>query len=132
VFVSGFFLINFAVGAAVAAVVAFLGYDFVWQLIAFIAVSVVMMIFMRPMANRLTRAGGHNRWGIDRVVGKQAVVLVAIDPLLALGRVRVDREEWQAASVDGTPIAAGALVEVVSVEGTHLKVRPATPNPVPQ
>lgn len=123
VFVSGFILFGFAVGAAVAALIAFLGYSPLWQIGAFLAISFLMIVLMRPLANRLTRAGGHNRWGIDRVVGKRAVVLVAIDPLEARGRVRVDREEWQAASIDGIPIPQGATVEVVSVEGTHLKVR---------
>jgi membrane protein implicated in regulation of membrane protease activity len=78
---------------------------------------------MRPIAARLTKAGGANTVGIDRVLGKKAVVLIAIDPLLARGRVRVDREEWQATSVDGSPIPEGAVVDVVDVDGTKLRVR---------
>lgn len=132
VFVSGFVLFGFAVGAAAAAIVSFLGYSFLWQLGVFTAVSLAMIVLMRPLSVRLTRAGGHNRWGIDRVVGKQAVVLIGIDPLRAVGRVRVDREEWQATSSDGKVIPAGEMVEVVSVEGTHLKVRTlSTPAHIP-
>lgn len=123
IFVSGFLLACFAAGAAAAALVGFLGYDFMWQAGAFLVVTVLVLIFLRPLAERLTRAGGVNTVGIDRVIGKDAVVLVAIDPLAAVGRVRIDREEWQATSADGVPIPAGAVVKVLDVVGTRVRVR---------
>ncbi len=122
VFVSGFVMMCFAAGAAAASVAAFMGYDVIWQLGAFIVVTIAAVLLMRPLAARLTRTGGQNKWGIDRVVGKQAVVLIEISPLQARGRVRVDREEWQATSADGHPIPVGAVVTVLGVEGTHLRV----------
>ncbi len=134
IFVSGFVLVCFAAGAAAAALAAFLGYGFAWQLGAFIAVSLAAVLLMRPFAERLTRSGGANPVGIDRVIGKQAVVLIAIEPHAARGRVRVDREEWQATSADGAPIPAGAIAVVLSVVGTRLVVRqsgPSLADPVP-
>lgn len=122
IFVSGFVMMCFAAGAAAAAVAAFLGYGLIWQMVAFIVVTIAAVLLMRPLATRLTRVGGRNKWGIDRVVGKQAVVLIEISPLQARGRVRVEHEEWQATSADGQPIPAGALVTVLGVEGTHLRV----------
>lgn len=123
VFVSGFVLICFAVGSAAASLVAFMGYGSIPQLLAFIAVSLVMVGLMRPLSVRLTRAGGRNTVGIDRVIGRPATVLIAIDPHQARGRVRIDREEWQAMSEDDTPIPVGEVVEVLGVEGTRVKVR---------
>ena len=38
------------------------------------------------------------------------------------GLVRVHREEWRAESVDGSGIAAGAVVKVVEQRGTRLVV----------
>ena len=38
------------------------------------------------------------------------------------GRVRVEREEWRAESVDGSEIAVGATVHVLRVDGTRLIV----------
>lgn len=123
VFASGFVLACFAAGAAAAALVGFLGYDPTWQLGAFLLVTVLVLIFLRPLAARLTREGGVNTVGIDRVIGKDAVVLVAIDPLAAVGRVRIDREEWQASSADGVPIPVGTVVKVLGVDGTRVRVR---------
>jgi membrane protein implicated in regulation of membrane protease activity len=123
VFVSGFVLACFAAGAAAAALLGFLGYDPAWQVGAFLLVTILVLIFLRPLAARMTQEGGPNTVGIDRVIGQEAVVLVAIDPIAAVGRVRVNREEWQASSADGVPIPAGAVVKVLSVEGTRVRVR---------
>jgi membrane protein implicated in regulation of membrane protease activity len=122
VFVSGFVLMCFAAGAAAASIAAFMGYGIIWQMVAFITVTIVTVLLMRPLAARLTRKGGQNSWGIDRVVGQQAVVLIEIDPRAARGRVRVNREEWQATAADGQPIPAGTVVTVLGVDGTHLRV----------
>ncbi len=129
IFISGFVLVCFAVGAAGAAVAAFLGFSVVWQLGAFIVLSLASVLLMRPFADRVTRAGGSNPVGIDRVLGKSAVVLIDIDPQSARGRVRVDREEWQATSADGSTIPAGSRAEVLSVVGTRLVVRQSAPPP---
>lgn len=123
VFVSGFVLICFAAGAAAGALVAFMGYELIWQVLVFMAVSLITVMLMRPLSVRLTREGGRNTVGIDRVIGRPAIVLIDIDPPQARGRVRIDREEWQAISDDGSLIPAGELVEVLSVEGTRVRVR---------
>jgi membrane protein implicated in regulation of membrane protease activity len=131
IFVSGFVLVSFAAGAAAAALSAFLGYGVVWQLGAFISVTLATVLLMRPFADRVTRASGPNSVGIDRVLGKPAVVLIAVDPIEARGRVRVDREEWQATSSDGLHIPVGAQVQVLGVVGTRLVVRQTAPPPPP-
>lgn len=123
IFTAGFFLICFAIGAAAAGVLAYLGYGIAWQLIAFIGVSVAVLALLRPFAHRVS-SQAENVFGIDRVIGKEAIVTVAIDPTRAHGRVRVEREEWIAESEDGQPIPDGTKVTVLSVNGTRLRVRP--------
>lgn len=122
IFTAGFFLVCFGIGAAVAALLALLGVDAVWQLAAFIGASLVALAFLRPLA---TRVGAQvaNPGGIDRVVGKQAVVLEEINPHAASGRVRIEREEWRADSLDGHTIAKDAVVKVIGVSGTRVLVR---------
>lgn len=122
-FTAGFVLMCFGVGAAVAALLAFLGLGLAWQLAAFIVVSALAVVLSRPFAERVTGRQPQGV-GIDRVLGKSAIVIEAIDPVTAQGRVRVDREEWRADAVDGAAIPVGATVEVVGVEGTRLRVRP--------
>jgi membrane protein implicated in regulation of membrane protease activity len=125
IFTSGFFLICFGVGAAVAAVAGFLGFSPLVQFAVFIVASGATLFLVRPFASRVSNPNTHTV-GIDRVLGREAIVLETIDPAHGSGVVRVGHEPWSADSADGIPIATGTIVQVVEVEGTHLKVRVAT------
>ena len=124
-----FFLLPFAVGAAAAAVLAFAGVEVAWEWLGFVGVSVAMLFALRPLARRLDRDGPVDGIGSRRLIGRSAVVLREIpggpDDL---GLVRVDREEWRAASADGTAIGEGAIVKVAGVEGTRLLVTKEGPS----
>lgn len=106
-----------------AAVVAFLGATLLWQAIVFVAVFGLLLLIVS-----LVSPPGENThetvYGIDRVVGKEAVVLVAIDPKVAQGRVRVEREIWPADSESGQPIPDGSTVQVLAIRGERVLVRP--------
>lgn len=123
IFTAGFVIICFGVGAALAAVLAFLGFGVLWQMVAFIAGSAIAVVLSRPFANRIS-GQQTNTVGIDRVLQKDAIVTVAIEPANASGRVRVEREEWLADTVDGSMVPVGSKVKVVEVDGTRLLVQP--------
>lgn len=122
IFTAGFVLACFGLGAAVAAGLSFAGVGPVWQLASFVVVSAAAVLLSRRFAERVS-AQQAEQVGVDRVLGKRAVVIETIDPSSARGRVRVDREEWRAESADGEAISEGATVEVLAVEGTRLRVR---------
>ena len=123
VFTAGFVLACFGIGALAAAIPAFLGLGLVWQLLVFIIVSTVAVLFSRRFADRVT-GDQPQGLGIDRVLGKRALVIEDIDPHSPSGRVRVDVEEWRADSESGSAISKGTIVEVLAVDGTRLRVRP--------
>ncbi|HEY53093.1 MAG TPA: NfeD family protein [Caldilineae bacterium] len=120
----GFVLAAFGVGALAAFLVALLGFDLQWQLLVFVVVSAISVVLSRRFADRVTGEQAEGV-GVDRVLGKYAVVLTPIEPREAKGRVRVEREEWRAESEDGQVIPVDTIVQVVRVEGTRLIVRPA-------
>jgi membrane protein implicated in regulation of membrane protease activity len=124
IFTAGFFLICFGIGAAIAAIAAFLGFAPLAQFATFLLASTVVLLLLRPLANRIANPHAP-AVGIDRLLGKHGIVLETIDPARGVGVVRVNHEPWSADSADGIPIAAGTMVLVVGIEGTHLKVRMA-------
>lgn len=67
-------------------------------------------------------------WKLENVVGTEAVVIRALDPI---GIVRAHREQWSARSAAGT-IAEGARVRVTGVQGLTLQVEPLEAAPVSQ
>lgn len=129
----GFFLLPFAAGALVAAVLAFAGVAFVWQLAAFTAVSVVGFVALRPVAHRLDQSVPDHGVGARRLVGQPASVIADIAPG-GVGMIRHGGEEWRAVSTDGSAIATGTNVIIRKIEGTRAHVEradadhPATDN----
>ena len=122
IFTAGFFLLWFGIGAAVAGVLALSGIDTIWQILAFVVVSLLLFFSTRTFVRRFTRPQPAGI-GADRYAGKQGVVLEEINALRNSGRVQLGSEEWRAESeVDGDTISAGSLVTVVRLNGTKLVV----------
>ena len=119
-----FFLLPFAIGAAVAAVLAVLDVAISIEWIVFIVVSIGFLLGLRPVARRLDRDEPVQGIGARRLIGEQGSVIEAIPAGGELGLVRVHREEWRAETVEGTPLDAGTPVRVVEVRGTRVIVHP--------
>ena len=120
-----FFLLPFALGGAVAAVLAFAGVNVGIEWLAFVAVSVAGVVATRPLARRLDTGSPANGIGARRWIGQTATVLETIpDGPHETGLVRLGREEWRAESLEGVPIDPDTVVKVVDVTGTRLVVWP--------
>jgi membrane protein implicated in regulation of membrane protease activity len=120
-----FFMVSFAVGALFACILAFAGAGVGWEWAAFVIVSAIALAALVPIGRRLNAKGGSDsRVGSTRLNGRRAIVLQEIPSgPHATGRVRVEREEWRAESVDGGSIDPGKTVVVLRVDGTRLIVR---------
>lgn len=118
-----FFLAPFAVGAGVAAILAFSGAPVGLEWVVFVAISVAAFAGLRPIAKRLDREGPVLGIGSHRQVGQNARVLAAIDGTREGGSVMLGTEEWRAESTEGEVIPVGSTVSVIEVRGTRLLVR---------
>lgn len=116
-----FFLAPFAVGAAVAAILAFAGVDLAWEWIAFLVISLGAFMALRPLAKKLNDEPGTSGVGSMRLIGRSAVVVEEITPTRS-GLVQVDHETWRADAADRSTIPAGSEVTVALVEGTRVIV----------
>lgn len=119
-----FFLAPFAIGAGIAAILAFADASLAWQWAAFVGISLATLFALRPLARRLDAQGSSDGVGARRLIGREGVVLSLIsagEP----GIVRVEREEWRADSVDHATIPEGTSVRITEVEGTRVIVTPS-------
>ena len=125
-----FFLAPFAIGAAAAAILAFVGVGVGGEWAAFLGVSVVVFLALRPLARKLDTEGPVLGIGSNRQVGQRAKVVESIDGEHDHGTVMLGPERWRAESVDGQPIAVDTTVVVTAVRGTRVIVSPAYDQPV--
>lgn len=122
IFTAGFFLLWFGIGAAAAGILALLGLGIGWQLAAFVVISGVLFVVSRRFAEKFSKQQPPGI-GADRFIGRQGMVLEAIDNANDTGRIRLQKEEWRGESETGEIIPVGSRVEVVRLEGTHLVVK---------
>ena len=115
----GLYLLPFALGAALAAVVGLLGVGALLAGVVFIAASGIVVGTLRPVARRHRRLSPAIRTGAAALVGRRAMVLERIANDEGVGCVRVEGGEvWTARSYDEDEIIdVGERVEVVEIRG---------------
>ena len=119
---AGLVSIWFVAGAAAALVGALLGAGVGAQVALFLLVSAAALAVTRPLVRRFA-SGKAVPTNADRVLGSLAKVTETIDNGNSTGAVYADGKTWTARSGDGTVIPAGAVVEVLRMEGVKLYVR---------
>lgn len=118
----GLTTIWFAAGALAALAANVLGANLIIQIIIFLAVSVVLLIFTRPWAEKhLNRK--RVRTNYEREIGKVIRITEKVDNLDQTGKSVVDGQEWTVRSKNDSEIfEAGALARVAAVSGVKLIV----------
>jgi len=117
---TSFYLLPFAVGAT-AAWLANLLHGPLWlQWTLCIAVSLLALVLLRPIAKRIQNKE-NPAVGVDRLVGMLGEIIEGNAPA-GEQRVRVAREVWNATVLGEQNLPIGTYVQVVSVDGVHLVV----------
>jgi len=114
----------FAGGALVALGAAAFRLPIAVQVILFFAVSLLLLIFTRPVAVKYFNKD-RIKTNAESIVGRQAIVVSEIDNLQGIGQVTVSGQEWSARSIDDdVKLSVGTVVNVVAINGVKLMVKP--------
>lgn len=119
-FTMGLTTIWFTVGGVAACIVALIGGPLLVQGIVFLAVSIILLYFTRPLAEKRLRIG-HEKNNIDLMIGKVGLVIEEIKPFHT-GQVKVGGQIWTAISHDNRTIEKDQMVKVMKIEGVKLIV----------
>jgi len=111
----------FAAGALAALAAALLGGPLWLQVALFLAVSILCLLAVRPLARRHLNSKVEAT-NADRAIGQEAQVTEDIDNIHGKGAVTIRGVAWTARSEDGSPIPAGAMVRVLRIEGVKVFV----------
>ena len=114
----------FAGGALVALFVAVLNGPVALQIVLFVLVSLLMLFFTRPIAVKYFNKE-RVKTNAESLVGKSAIVTADIDNIQGVGQAIVGGQEWSARSYDDdVRISTGTVVEILSINGVKLIVKP--------
>ncbi len=121
-FSGDFFIMCFAIGAAVSLLCALCGLSLTAQIIIFSVASVLSVLFVRPVALKYFHRNDPQRASnADALLGREGRVSQTI-VAGGDGRVAIDGDDWKAVSADGSAIAQGTPVRVVGRESIIITV----------
>lgn len=112
----------FAAGALVAMLASALGAELWLQIVVFLAISAVLLVFVRQISQKLITPK-IEATNADALIGKIAIVTEEVDNDAGKGEVKVEGKAWTARSETGRNVAIGAKVEIVKIEGVKLIVK---------
>lgn len=111
----------FAAGALVSFFTSIAGGGTAVQIILFFDVSIVMLLLLRPFAQKRFNTD-RIRTNAESLIGETGIVLEPIDNIHARGRVIVRGQEWAARTVNGECLEKDARVTVNDISGVKLMV----------
>lgn len=112
----------FAVGAIAGLIACAFKLQIWLQILIFVGVSAVALVATRPFVKRFTKVDKEPT-NADRYIGKNAVVVEAIDNIHGKGAVTIGGLEWTARTTDGSTVEKDEIVTVESIEGAKLIVK---------
>ncbi len=119
---AGFVLGSLSVAAFITAIVAYIGFPIEFQLIVFIASSLVLFFTLRPIAKKYLAPKKKIETNVHRLIGKKAVVIETIDNFRQTGRVKIDGDDWRARTESQEVIPVGREVIIKVVDSATLIV----------
>lgn len=110
-------------GGALAALLAYaVGLNELWQLIIFVAVSLVLLLFTRPWAMKYLKPR-LVKTNYEEAIDKNVCVTEAIDNIKRTGTVVLNGQEWTArAYEEGKVFEEGTIVKVKEIRGVTMYV----------
>lgn len=118
----------FSVGAVIPFILSIFKGMPIWvEVVTFVVSSLLLIIFMRKVAQKWLYRNGGAKTNLDALEGRAGKLLESIT-LEENGAVKFNGIVWTAVSVDGQPIEKGNFVEVVKIQGNKLVVKPSKLN----
>lgn len=112
----------FALGALAAMVSAICNAPLWLQAVWFVLVSAVTLVLTRPLVKKYVNSRVQPT-NADALIGKDGVVVDAIDNIAGAGSVKISGQMWTARSTEeNIPIASGKIVTAKAIQGVKLIV----------
>lgn len=109
----------FAAGSLGALIAASAGASVTIQLVIFAALSLLLLIFTRPIVRKALSFGIKDT-NAKLDIGKLAVVIQEINPEKGTGRVRLGDADWMAVAAPEIVIPEGTTVRIERIDGAKL------------
>lgn len=120
----GFLVFWFAVGAILALCASFITDNIVIQSAIFLISSTALMFLTKPVVDKYMKKTKQTSTNAFSIIGKEALVIEDIDTINGKGQIKIGGEVWSAKSDDNIVIPKESKVEIISIDGVKVLVKP--------
>lgn len=119
-FTLGFFVFWFSIGAIFALITSLFTTNIIIQSTVFVITSTLLLLLTKPLIKKFVKTPKTKPTNVYSIIGKEGIVLEAIDSINGTGKVKVNGELWSA--ISDSNIEKDEKIKVISVNGVKLKV----------
>ena len=123
IFTVGFLVFWLGVAALLAMLISFLTDSIILQTTVFVISSALLIFATRPLVNKITKKDTVPT-NVYSIVGKRGIVIEDIDWATGKGQIKSEGEVWSAKTNEHINIPKGTEVEIESIDGVKVFVRP--------
>lgn len=119
----GFLVFWFGIGALLALVVSLFTDNIIVQTTVFVLSSGLLVFLTRPFINKFAKTE-KTETNAFSIIGKTALVIEEINPVLGTGQIKVNGELWSAKTENEIVIDKDTQVKIQAIEGVKAVVIP--------
>lgn len=123
IFTVGFLIFWLGIGALLAMLISFLTDNIIIQTTVFVVSSGLLIFATRALADKIVK-NNTIPTNVYSIIGKKAMVIEDIDLATGKGQIKYDGEVWSAKTKEQINIPKGTEVEIESIEGVKVFVKP--------
>ena len=124
---TGFLIFWLGIASLIAMITSFITSNVIIQTIVFVVSSCILIPLTKPLADKFTskQTVPTNSYSL---INKHGIVTIDINPIEAVGQVKVNGEIWSAKTEDNSIISKDTEIKVVKIDGVKLVVSPLKVN----
>lgn len=123
IFTVGFLIFWLGIGALLAMLISFLTNNIIIQTAVFVISSGILIFATKPLVNKLTKTETVPT-NVYSVVGKKGIVIEDINYSTGTGQIKSEGEVWSAKTNEQINIPKGTEIEIESIDGVKVIVKP--------
>lgn len=123
IFTVGFLIFWLGVASLLAMLISFFTDSLIIQTTVFVISSCLLIFATRALANKIVKED-HTPTNVYSLVGKKGIVIEDINYINGTGLIKTEGEIWSAKTKNQITIPKGTKVEIESIEGVKVFVKP--------
>lgn len=123
IFTVGFLIFWLGVASLLAMLISFFTDSLIIQTTVFVISSGLLIFATRALANKIVKED-HTPTNVYSLVGKKGIVIEDINYINGTGQIKAEGEIWSAKTKNQITIPKGTEVEIESIEGVKVFVKP--------